>query len=55
MNELIRLSLTLCLIAGITAALVALVNAVTAPEISRRNEDKTAQSLKAVMPQAGRV
>ena len=51
-NEIIRLSLTLCLIAGITAALVALVNAVTSPEITRRNEEKTSVSLKSVMPQA---
>ena len=51
-NDLPRLAVTLCLIAGITAALVALVNSVTAPEIARRNEQKTAQSLSAVMPDA---
>lgn len=51
-SDLLKLAVTLCLIAGITAALVALVNAVTAPEIARRNENKTAQSLKAVMADA---
>lgn len=51
-SDLLRLAVTLCLIAGITAALVAFVNSITAPEIERRNADKTAQSLKAVMPDA---
>ncbi len=51
-SDILRLSVTLCLIAGITALLVAAVNAVTAPEIARRGELKTAQSLKAVMPEA---
>ncbi len=51
-SDILRLAVTLCLIAGITAALVSLVNAITAPEITRRNEQKTAESLKAVMPLA---
>lgn len=51
-SDILRLAVTLCLIAGITAALVSLVNAITEPEITRRNNEKTAQSLKAVMPLA---
>lgn len=49
-NELLRLAITLCLIASLTSALVALVNSVTAPVIAKRSAEKTAQSLKEVMP-----
>lgn len=51
-SEFLRLSLTLFVIAGVMALLVALVNNITAPEITRRNELKTTEALKAVMPDA---
>ena len=51
-SDLIRLSLTLFLIAGIMALLVSLVNGVTGPVIEKRNEEKITQTLKSVMPEA---
>ena len=51
-TEFIRLSVTLFLIAGIMAFLVALVNNITAPVISAANDKKTNDALLAVLPEA---
>lgn len=51
-SDILRLAVTLCIIAGLTAALVAFVNSLTAPEIARRAEQKTAESLRAVISDA---
>jgi len=51
-TEFLRLSVTLFLIAGITAFLVALVNNITAPVISAENEKKTSEALVSVLPEA---
>ncbi len=50
--EFLRLSVTLFLIAGVMAFLVALVNNITAPVISRQNDEKTSQALMEVLPGA---
>lgn len=51
-SDLLRLSFTLAIIAGIMALLVAFVNGITAPEIALQNEQKTESALKKVMPEA---
>ena len=51
-NEFLKLSVTLRLIAGIMAFLVALVNNITAPIISESNEQKTSEALLEVLPEA---
>ena len=51
-TEFVRLSITLFLIAGIMALLVALVNNITAPVISQQNYQKTTEALQAVLPEA---
>jgi len=50
--EFFRLSLTLFLIAGIMAFLVALVNNVTAPVIEEQNNKKTTEAFALVLPEA---
>lgn len=51
-TEFVRLSVTLFLIAGIMALLVAFVNNITAPVITQQNEQKTALALQTVLPEA---
>ncbi len=50
--EFVRLSVTLFLIAGIMAFLVALVNNITTPIITEQNNKKTSQALIEVLPEA---
>ena len=50
--EFVRLSVTLFVIAGVMALIVALVNNITAPVIAGINEKKTAEALLAVLPEA---
>ena len=49
----LRLSLTLLLIAAVVAAALAGVNSITAPEIARRNAEKTQKAIEAVLPGGG--
>ena len=49
---ILRLAGTLLLITGITAALLAGVNAVTAPRIAAAKEEKTLEAVSAVLPDA---
>lgn len=51
-SELLKLSLTLFVIAGVMALLVSLVNYVTAPRIEQSNTEKTNNALESVMPDA---
>ncbi len=51
-TEFVKLSVTLFLIAGIMAFLVALVNNITAPVISKQNAQKNALALQEVLPEA---
>lgn len=51
-NEFVKLSLTLFGITFVVAALLALVNFVTAPKISELKEQKLTQAMKIVMPEA---
>ena len=50
---MIRLSLTLLVIAGLVALALAGVNSVTAPMIAKLNEQKTQQAIEAVLPGGG--
>lgn len=50
--EFVRLSVTLFVIAGVMALIVALVNNITAPVIAGINEKKTSDALLAVLPEA---
>ena len=50
--EFVRLSVTLFVIAGVMALIVALVNNITAPVIADINEKKTSDALMAVLPEA---
>ena len=49
---MLRLSITLFVISGVMAFLVALVNNITAPIIKTRNDQKITETLKIVMPDA---
>ena len=49
----LRLSMTLLLIAAVVAAALAGVNSITAPEIARRNAEKTQKAIEAVLPGGG--
>ena len=49
----LRLSVTLLLIAAVVAAALAGVNSITAPEIARRNAEKTQKAIEAVLPGGG--
>ena len=49
----LRISLTLLLIAGVVAAALAGVNAVTAPIIAQLNAEKTQAAIQAVLPGGG--
>lgn len=51
-SDLLRLSVTLFLIAGIMALMVAFINNITAPEILKRNELQTKDALSSVMTDA---
>lgn len=51
-SDLLRLSVTLLVIAGVMALLVSLVNYITAPVIKQRNEQKITEGLTAVIPDA---
>ena len=51
-TEFVKLSVMLFLIAGIMAFLVALVNNITEPVITRQNNDKNAAALQVVLPEA---
>ena len=51
-TEFFKLSVTLFLIAGVMAFLVALVNNITAPVISLQNAQKNSAALQAVLPEA---
>lgn len=51
-SDLLRLSITLFVISGVMAFLVALVNNITAPIIKTRNEQKVTDTLKTVMADA---
>lgn len=50
---IIRLSLTLLVIAGIVALALAGVNSITAPMIAKLNAQKTQQAIEAVLPGGG--
>ncbi len=50
--EFVKLSVTLFLIAGIMAFLVALVNNITKPVITQQNNQKNALALQEVLPEA---
>lgn len=50
---ILRLALTLLTICAVVAALLAAVNAYTAPIITLRNEEKTRQAIEAVLPGGG--
>lgn len=50
--EFLRLSLTLFVIAGVMALLVAFVNNLTAPTIEKLNKEKTDKALAVVLPAA---
>ena len=49
----VKLSVTLLLITGITAAALAGINSVTAPIIAQINAEKTQQAIEAVLPGGG--
>ena len=51
-SDLVRLSVTLFLIAGIMALVVSLVNGITAPVIAQRDAEKLNSVLKEVVPEA---
>ena len=50
---ILRISVTLLLIAGIMAAALAFVNSVTAPLIAKHKEEKTQQAIEKVLPGGG--
>lgn len=50
---IVRLALTLLIITGVMAALLALVNGVTAPVIAELNARKTQEAISAVLPGGG--
>ena len=50
---ILRISMTLLLIAAVVAAALAGINAITAPEIARRNAEKTQKAIVAVLPGGG--
>ena len=51
---ILRISLTLLLITGVVAALLAGVNMITAPIIAAANEAKTQEAINAVLPGGGK-
>ncbi len=51
-TEFLKLSVTLFLIAGIMAIVVAFVNNITEPVIAEKNEQKTSAALYEVLPEA---
>ncbi len=52
-NAILRLSLTLLIIAAVMAGALAAVNAVTRPIIAKRQEEKTQAAISAVLPGGG--
>ena len=50
---ILKISLTLLLITAVVAALLAVVNMVTAPIIAKANEAKTQKAIEAVLPGGG--
>lgn len=51
-SDLLRLSVTLFLIAGIMALVISLVNGITAPVIEQRAQQKIDSALKEIIPEA---